>query len=554
MESASPEGLSTYLRALRRRRGLMLLVALPVLLGALVVAFALPDRYSSAGLVGIEQQRLEGVRSSTRSASDDFIQEYVRSIASELLTEASLKDAASRLELYPALKGNAAAAASRMARDTRIEMARSTILDPMSGREREIINGFRVIYTNPDPRLAYIGAEWLTREFIAADRSKRAGRESETAVFFAGEADRVSRQMADLEEKLADHRRRNFGRLPELNAVNLNSLDRMERDLENVQLQIGMLRKDRVFIQQRLAESTSTFSNSDQLARAEEELRRKSAQYDASHPDIVSLRRQIETLRLSGSTTASGGSGASLQDQLNALQASLTETRQRYSESHPDVRRIQRQIATLEERIAAGETTTPGAVRTAASEQLQVQLRSTDTQISALESRAGELRGKLGIVENRMAAAPEVEREAQSLQRDISSARTKYEQLLASRMDAEITRAAIEAGKADEFRVMQPPFRPISPSEPKRAAIGIVGVILAIILALTFAGVAEMLDPTVRGSRDLQKLLSITPMAVVPVIRTPESLARERRRIQLAAGIVIASGVLLFVGLKMWVK
>jgi polysaccharide biosynthesis transport protein len=554
MESASTEGLSTYVRALGRRRGLMLMVSAPIVIGALVIALVLPDRYSSSGLVGIEQQRLEGVRSSTRSASDDFIQEYVRSIASELLTETALKDAVVQLDLYPEMKGNPGAAAGRMAKDTRIEMARSTILDPMSGREREIINGFRVIYTHSDPKLAYKGAEWLTRAFIAADRTKRAGRESETAEFFAGEAGRVSKQMAELEEKLADHRRRNFGRLPELNAVNLNSLDRMERDLENVQLQIGMLRKDRVFIQQRLAESTSTYNNADQLARAEEELRRKSAQYDASHPDIVSLRRQIETLKLSGSTTAAGGTGASLQDQLDALQGSLVETRQRYSENHPDVRRIQRQIATLEQRIAAGETSTPGAVRTAASEQLQVQLRSTETEIAALESRAADLRGKLGTVENRMAAAPEVEREAQSLQRDIGSARTKYEQLLTSRMDAEITRAAIEAGKADEFRLMQPPIRPISPSEPKRAAIGIIGVILAAILALTFAGLAETLDPTVRGSRDVQKLLSITPMAVVPVIRTPQTLIRERRRIQLAAGIVIAGGVLLFVGLKMWVK
>ena len=85
----------------------------------------------------------------------------------------------------------------------------------MSGREREIITGFRVVYTNKDPKLAYSGATWLTNAFIKADRSRRAGREQKTAEFFAKEADRVSNEMASLEEKLANHRRRNFGRLPE---------------------------------------------------------------------------------------------------------------------------------------------------------------------------------------------------------------------------------------------------------------------------------------------------------------------------------------------------
>jgi succinoglycan biosynthesis transport protein ExoP len=232
----------------------------------------------------------------------------------------------------------------------------------------------------------------------------------------------------------------------------------------------------------------------------------------------------------------------------------LVETRQRYSESHPDVRRIQRQIATLEQRIDSGETTSASGVRTAASEQLSVQLRSTDTQISSLEIRAAELRGKLGVVEDRMAEAPEVEREAQSLQRDINQARAKYEQLLSGRMDAEITKAAVEGGKADEFRVMQPPIQPASPAEPKRAAIGIIGLILAAILALTGVGVAEMLDPAIRSSADLRSLLSLSPLAVVPMIRTSQDQEQEGRRWKVAAGIVLGCAAALFVGLRLWVN
>ena len=159
MDSSSTAGLTAYLGALRRRRRLMALIAVPIAVAALVIALALPDRYSSSSLVSIEQQRLEGVRSSTRSASDDFVQEYVRSLGSALLSEKGLEPAVKQIPLYPDLKGAAAGdAAAHMVRDSRIDMVRSTILDPMSGREREIITGFRVVYTNSDPQLAFKGA------------------------------------------------------------------------------------------------------------------------------------------------------------------------------------------------------------------------------------------------------------------------------------------------------------------------------------------------------------------------------------------------------------
>jgi uncharacterized protein involved in exopolysaccharide biosynthesis len=528
----------------------MLYMALPVVAGALATALALPDIYQSSGMVSIEQARLEGVKSSTRAATDDYIQEYIRSISSGLLSEKELRKAVAEIDLYPDVKADPAAAARRMIKDTRIDMVRSTILDPVSGREREIISGFKITYSSRDPRLAAKGASWLTSAFIQADRNTREGREADTAVFFATEAERVSATMVDLEQKLADYKRRNYGRLPELTAVNLNSMDRIERDLEGVQLQIGMLRKDRVFIEQRLGESTSTNTNADELTRAEEDYRRKSATYDSSHPDLISLRRQIETLKLAGT----GGGGASLQDQLDAQRATLAEARQRYSADHPDIRRISRNIEALGRRINAGEKVAAGTGRTAASEQLQVQLKSTDTQIAGLESRAAELRGKMGVVENRVASTPEVEREGQILMRDMNQARTKYEQLLGSKMDAEINRAAISGGKADEFRVMQPPSQPSAPAKPARAAISLIGAILGMVLALTGAGLAEMLDPAVRGVRDLQLLLSVAPLAVVPTIRNSVYAQRHRQFLKMS-GVAAAAGiVLLIAGIRLWVK
>ncbi len=127
----------------------------------------------------------------------------------------------------------------------------------------------------------------------------------------------------------------------------------------------------------------------------------------------------------------------------------LPETRQRYSADHPDVKRIQREIDNLEARIARRDKADTTMVQTPATMQVRTQINGVDTQMSALQARATELRGKLDQLMKRVEATPQVEREYQVLTRDLELARAKYDELLKSRMDAELTEAAIAGGRSD---------------------------------------------------------------------------------------------------------
>ncbi len=234
------------------------------------------------------------------------------------------------------------------------------------------------------------------------------------------------------------------------------------------------------------------------------------------------LRRQIDQLRAGGTT-----SGMSLRSQLQQQRSILAETKQRYSEDHPDVQRIARNIQALESRIGAGETSersvssdSPMAV------QLTTQLNATDTQIAALQARAMELRTKLSGLEGRMSAAPEVERDYQNVTRDLASARAKYDELLKRQMDAEVSEAAIAGGTADKFRIKSSPKTPDEPAKPQRIAIVIIAIVLGLIASLTSVIMAQLLDQTVRGARDVQDILGVAPLTSVPVIKR-SSLVRK---------------------------
>jgi succinoglycan biosynthesis transport protein ExoP len=518
--SPEPEsaGFGEYLGILRRRRKLLLMVGLPIIAIGATLALALPDVYRSEGQIEIEGA--QAVKQNPNSLTQDpeespYADQYVRSLSTAVLSDRTLAKLLSEHKLYDGQADDPAGALQDLRSDIKVDIVTVPILDPNTGRERDVVTAFSVAYDNKDPQRAQQGAEWLVNAFLAENRNDRQRQAGGRAKFFAGEAERMRTYVAQLEGKLSDFKQKNAGKLPELNEMNLNVMDRTESDIQNVESQMQALRRERVFLVSQLAQARSASPEAGNLRALEDEYARKSVQYDQSHPDLIMLRRQIDQLKAGGS-----GAGLSLKAQLQGQRSILAEARQRYSEDHPDVQRIQRNIQSLEARIASGETSD---VSTAADSpmamQLQTQLNATDTQLAALQARAMELRTKLTGLEGRIVAAPEVERDYQAVTRDLAGARAKYDELLKRQMDAEVSEAAIAGGTADKFQVKSSPKIPDEPAKPQRIAIMIIAVVLAAIASLTAVILAQLFDATVRGARDIQDILGVAPLTAVPVIK-----------------------------------
>lgn len=511
-------GLGDYVAILRKRRKLLLLVGLPIIAIGVALAIALPDVYRSSGEIEIEgAQALRANPNSLTQDPDDtpYADQYVRSLSTVVLSDRNLAKLLNQHQLYDDQAEDPAGALDRLSSDIKVDIVTVPILDPNTGRERDVVTAFNVAYDNPRPNNAQVGAEWLVNSFLEENRNDRQRQAAGKAKFFAREAERMREHVAGLEAKLADFKQKNAGKLPELNEMNMNVMERTETDIQDIEMQMQALRRERVFLVAQLQQARASGPETSNLRALEDEYNRKSMQYDQSHPDLIMLRRQIDQLRAGGTT-----SGMSLRAQLQQQRSILAEARQRYSEDHPDVQRVARNIQALQARIAAGETSersvssdSPMAV------QLQTQLNATDTQLSALQARAMELRSKLSGLEGRMSAAPEVEREYQNVTRDLTSARAKYDELLKRQMDAEVSEAAIAGGTADKFRVKSSPKTPTEPAKPQRLAIVIIALVLAAIASLTGIILAQLMDQTVRGARDVQDILGVAPLTSVPVIK-----------------------------------
>ncbi len=547
MDAEQSPGFSEYVAALRRRRGLILGVAIPLAVAGLVVAMALPSYYRSQGLFEIEEGKLANYlpNAAGDSRSVNQLDQYVASLTEKVLVNARLSQLVLDAQPYDDLRSDTGAAVSKLRKDVEIKMVKRKILDPNTSRDREVISGFTVGYEHREPETAQRVAKWLTEAYAAANREQFRSRAASAAGFFTAEAERFNDRIAGLERKLAEFKARNAGRLPDQSSVNMDLMDRADRDLENTNLQIRNLQRERIFLAQQL-EQAQAGSGADNVRELEAEYSRKLTQYDENHPDVVSLRRQIDAARAGGVVD-----GQSLQAQLDAQRTILAASRQRYSDDHPDIKRVQRNIESLEGRIASGEGGRTQTRRTPVIVQLQTQINAIDSQLGGLQGQTFSLRSKLDDYERRVNTSPEVEREYQQLTRELGIAREKYNELLNRQMDAELSESAIVGGRGDEFRLMQAPSIPDSPAKPARIAIAILALIAAALIGLTVAIVAETLDPTVRGTGDLRRILNLTPLATIPDIETVDSQAAIKRRVAGFSASLAGGAAVLFVAIRM---
>jgi succinoglycan biosynthesis transport protein ExoP len=547
MESHGSPELSDYLHAIGRRKALLFAVAIPIAVLATLLALTLPDVYTSAALVEIDDPSTSQSLAGANSADSSYADQYVQNLKGIVLSDSNLRKLNEEHALYPEFGEDSSAMLKRMRRDIEVSIVTTPILDPRTGREREVVDAFTLSYDNRRPEKAQKGALWLVTAFLAEHRRQRQGRASNAAEFYSKEAERIRSQVAQLEGKLAEFKRANAGQLPELTEVNMSIMDRTEAALAANNTQMSSLRQERVFLAAQLEATRSQGPDSGSVRQLEDQYSRMRSTYDESHPDMVALRRQIDSMKFG----TSAGAGTSLRSQLNQKRATLAESRQRYGEEHPDIKKLQRDIATLETRIRSGER---GDVElsdgTPLGMQLRTQINAVDSQLASLTVQNSELRAKLASLEKNVTAAPQVEREYSNATRDLTIAREKYEQLLNRQMDAEVSEAAISGGRADEFRLIQAPMLPAQPSKPQRLSILLIGLVAAVLIGLTVTVGAEALDPKVRGARDVRDLLSVSPLVAIPTIRNSRSRRRNAWRFATASASGVVGVWILFTVIK----
>lgn len=497
--------LRDYLSVLIRRREAFCVTAGVIFALSLAVTILWPSTYSATATVLIEEQDIPAdlVRSAVASTAAQRIQ----TISQQVMTRANLLRIAEKFDMYiEAREENRTDKIIASMRDRiKIETVDVTGVDPTSGRTGQVAIAFTVSFEHRDPETTQQVTEELASLFLEQNEKSRTARASESLRFLTAEADILSEQIATLEGKLAVFKERNQTSLPELTELNLRLMDHLERQQASVDTQIRSLQERKYGLEGDLAQvspwSPMISAAGERVVDPVAMLRTLRAQYVSTsamyserHPDVIRLKREIESLE-----KQVGKVDVSLEvaRELARRRGALLIARDKYAEDHPDVVQLLREIAVLE--TAPGQDPANAGDRAAVASiqadnpayiTLRARLKAVDSELASLRAFRAQLETKLADYGQRIAQAPQIERGYLSLSREYESAVGRYRKIKEGQIDARV-RLDLEDSSAEKFSLIDPPQVPEEPIKPNRALAAMLGLLLSLTGGVAGAAFAE---------------------------------------------------------------
>lgn len=549
-------------RSLWRRRRLILWVGGGAALLTLLLAFLLPPTYKATATILIEQQEIpqELVRSTITSYADQRVQV----LSQRVMTTQNMLGVIDRYGLYPDLRKRAPRETllTKIREDVALNMIGADVIDPRSGRPTRANIAFTVSYSSRSPEMAFKVANELTSLYLNENVESRTRQAQQAAGFLGEESNRLSGEIALLENQLAEFKQKYAEQLPELKQFNIASAERTGMDERDAMNRLATLDQQKTLLEAQLAQISPVspvFSESGQrVLNAEDRLRALrgslaslTSRYGPNHPDVLATRREVQGLEKQVNADSERND---LFRQLDDAQSQLASAKQRYSADHPDVKRLERMVAGIQQALKEAPKVGSGAVPVANKPdnpvyiQLKGQIDALNTERDSVKRQLAGLRGRLSDFERRLTLSPEVERQYAALARDYENARVKYQEVRAKQMEAQVSQNLEAERKGERFTLIDPALPPERPVSPNRPLILILGLLLSLVAAAAAALVADAMDSSVRSARDLRQLLGVDPLVALPSMVTAEVLDARRERLRralISAAVAVPVSLLL---------
>lgn len=552
--------LKDYLEAFRRRRTAVLSVVAGILIISIVTALFWPPTYRSTATILIEEQEIPN--DLIRSTITSYATQRIQTITQRVMTRANLMQIIEKYDIYHNKRRTETTEEIliRMRKDVKIEMINADVIDPRSGQPRPATIAFTLSFDGDAPEVTQKVANELTSLYLNENLKNRTEKASETFSFLSSEADKLREHISDLETQLAIFKEKNAGRLPELTGLNMQLIERTERELMDIDSQLRSVADRKFYLEGQLAQvnplapiivegGQQILDPVTQLKKLRSEYVNATSKYSPDHPDVVRLRREIDGLE---KKTGMVNSSTEQAKQLAALRTELNAAREKYSPDHPDVVRLTKAVAAQEE--ALKQKPTPSPESEAATEKpdnpnylnLQGQIEGMKFQIQSLTAQRAALKAKIGEYEKRLQQTPEVERKYLVLNRDYENSVKRYQEIKGKQNEAQVGQELEKERKGERFSLIDPPQLPEKPSSPNRPAIIILGFLLSMGGGFGYAAVTETMNHSVRGIRGVIAVLESPPLSVIPYLQNNDDLMLVQKRKKIIVAI-FASCLLLLV-------
>ena len=483
MNAMADFDISQILSSFYRRKSLIVCVAIVVFLLSGYTAMILPNIYQSSSLILISPQRVPSSFVTSTITTD--LAERMQSIIQEILSRTQLEKIVKEFNLFPASTSSTL--------EDRIERLRKAV--KVEFRRNNV---FQLSYESDNPETAKQVTSRLASLFIEQNLQVREQQAMGTKSFMSAEADRLRKELEEQEMVVNQYKAANRYELPDQQDSNLRTLEQLRREMEAGNQRLTALQERKGILQKQTVES-----------------------------DILGVDL------LGGALTGTAETGTqSVQVQMRKKE--LESLLQRYSSKHPDVVRIKKEIESLEGegRDVGSSKPTPSASASSGNplkQVLQTQVTDIDAEIQTLRSQRDQIRNQIGTLQSRVDASPIRAIELSKISRGYEITLRKYQDLLAKSLESELSENMEKKQKGEQFQILDPANLPLKPLRPNRPLIVLLGFLIGLGGGFGLAFVWENLDTSFKRSDEISAYVDVPLLATIPALMTRGSVIEQRR-------------------------
>ncbi len=485
-----------YLAMFRRRWVLIVIFAVigpPV---AYMVSLFLPSRFVSQTLVLVDQQTVP--TDFVRPVDTTNISQRLSSMQQQILSRTRLEPIIRQFGLFPK-------DVNQTSMDTLVARLQKAIevtpVQPMAQTQSANLPGFFVNVTLDNPRTAQQVCTAITSMFIEQSLSIRQQHSEDTTQFLSQQLADAKAHLDQQDAALADFKSRHLNVLPDDEQMNMNLLTGLTSQLDAATQALARAQQDKTFAESMLTQQIASWQ----------------ASQGGRDPDT-------------------------LEQQLATLQVQLASLEARYTEDYPDVIKAKNDIAAIRKKIAENdnpkavtEANKPqrASVEPAQITQLRAQVHSFEQVIAEKSKEQEQVKQQIKLYQERVQSSPAVEQQYKELTRGYQTAQDSYSDLQKKRDQSAMATELDRQQEGEQFRVLDPANLPDKPAFPNRPVFALGGLAGGLGLGLGLAFLLEMRDTSMRTERDIEFVLRLPVLAMVPEIGPLAARAPKETGVQL---------------------
>ena len=472
-----------------------------------VVAYLWKDTYVSQALIRIVPQTISQEVVPDITAQD--ISDRINGMAQNIESHNTLATIITSFGLYPKEQKR------EPMEDVVAEMKGAIRIRPVegvtniSGKE---LPAMQVAFSYDNASIAQKVCADIVSRFMDANTHEALDIQQQADSFINDQYNQAKKDLDAIDQKLADFRTKNAGRLPDEVQANLAQMSAVQQRGSGISDAQARLDEQRMMLKS-------------ELDMAKERLRTvqaNSPQTQAQSQKVNELDREIDS-----------------------LESSIANMKNRYTDNYPDLQAATDRLALLKKEredafkdkpkppdANSPEVTALSRERQDAEtvvRQYQTQLDANAMEAKRLQSQAAQVNNALAGFQSRLDTLPAGEKEYTQLMQDREIVKQRYDQLSVQR---EKSAASIKLNlrkQGTSLEVLDSASLPTTPSQPKRYMIIPIGAVVGLVIGLVVVGMREMKDTSLKSLKDARMYTQLSILGSIPLLENDVVVQRRKQ-------------------------